>query len=122
MSFTPYGNKLGSLQDSPAAIPVTIANQGYFERFSVVTTTVLGTGATPSGTITINLSIPADKGKIKKINKIAAGNSGVEYLQSNNYPHYLTAAVAGNDQLRFFLITLENGTQLITTEGDVRRI
>lgn len=176
-----YGNKLGPLQDSVAAIPVTVTNQVYFERFPVVTTTVTGTGATSSGTFTINFSIPADKGKIKEITKVATGNSGVEYLQDARYPNYLTTAVAGNgtntitftsdlnavrnyvtrlnaafatlpasatktaafaftgtstggagtltpntnpqtpNQLRFFfLITLEDGTQLITTEVDVR--
>lgn len=180
-----YGNKLGPLQDSVAAIPVTVTNQVYFERFPVVTTTVTGTGATSSGSFTINFSIPADKGKIKEITKVATGNGGVEYLQSSLYPNYLTTAVAGNgtntisftsdlsavrsyvtrlntaftspsfptnatktaafaftgtstggagtltpnadprtpNQLRFFfLITLEDGTQLITTEVDVRLI
>jgi len=175
-----YGNHLGPLQDSVAAIPVTVTNQVYFERFPVVTTTVSGTGATSSGTFTINFSIPADKGKIKEITKVATGNSGVEYLQDARYPNYLTTVVAGNgtntitftsdlavrsyasrlsatfptlpasatktaafaftgtstggsgtltpntnpqtpNQLRFFfLITLEDGTQLITTEVDVR--
>lgn len=178
-----YGNKLGPLQDSVANIPVTVTNQMYFERFPVVTTNVTGTGATSSGSFTINFSIPADKGKIKEITKVATGNSGVEYLQSNLYPNYLTTAVVGNgtntisftsdlsavrsyvarlnaafaafpatssatktpafaftgtsvggagtltpntnpqtpNQLRFFfLITLEDGTQLITTEVDVR--
>jgi hypothetical protein len=177
-----YGNKLGPLQDSPAAIPVTVTNQVYFERFPVVTCTV-GTGTNANGTFTINFSIPADKGKIKEITKVATGNSGVEYLQSNSYPNYLTTAVTGNgtntitftsdlnavrnyvtrltaafatlpasatktaafaftgtsmggagtltpntdprtpNQLRFFfLITLEDGTQIITTEVDVRLI
>ncbi|MGI4762029.1 MAG: hypothetical protein ACRYF0_15080 [Janthinobacterium lividum] len=176
-----YGNKLGPLQDSVAAIPVTVTNQVYFERFPVVTTTVTGTGATSSGSFTIDFSIPADKGKIKEITKVATGNSGVEYLQDARYPNYLTTAIAGTgtntisftsdlnavrsyvtrlnaafatlpasatktaafaftgtstggagtltpntnpqtpNQLRFFfLITLEDGTQLITTEVDVR--
>ncbi len=175
-----YGNKLGPLQDSVAAIPVTVTNQVYFERFPVVTTTV-GTGTNANGTFSIDFSIPADKGKIKEITKVATGNSGVEYLQDARYPNYLTTAVAGNgtntitfssdlnavrnyvtrltavfatlpasatktaafaftgtstggagtltpnanpqtpNQLRFFfLITLEDGTQLITTEVDVR--
>ncbi|GAB3634670.1 hypothetical protein GCM10027422_02600 [Hymenobacter arcticus] len=175
-----YGNKLGPLQDSVANIPVTVTNQVYFERFPIVTTTV-GTGTNANGTFSIELSIPADKGKIKEITKIATGNGGVEYLQSSSYPNYLTAAVTGTgtntitfssdlnavrsyvtrlnaafatlpatatkspafaftgtsaggagtltpntnpqtpNQLRFFfLITLEDGTQLITTEVDVR--
>jgi hypothetical protein len=177
-----YGNKLGPLQDSVAPIPVTVTNQVYFERFPVVTCTV-GTGTNANGTFTINFSIPADKGKIKEISKVATGNSGVEYLQSTLYPNYLTTPIAGNgtntitfssdlnavrsyvtrlnaafatlpatatktaafaftgtsvggagtltpntnpqtpNQLRFFfLITLEDGTQIITTEVDVRLI
>ena len=177
-----YGNQLGPLQDSVAAIPVTVTNQVYFERFPVVTCTV-GTGTNANGTFSIDFSIPADKGKIKEITKVATGNSGVEYLQSNLYPNYLTTAVTGTgtntitfssdlnavrsyvarlnaafatlpasatktaafaftgtstggagtltpntnpqtpNQLRFFfLITLEDGTQLITTEVDVRLI
>ena len=176
-----YGNQLGPLQDSVAAIPVTVTNQVYFERFPIVTTTVTGTGSTSSGTFSIDFSIPADKGKIKEITKVATGNSGVEYLQSALYPNYLTKTVTGTgtntitfssdlnavrdyvarlnaafatlpatatktpafaftgtstggagtltpnanpqtpNQLRFFfLITLEDGTQLITTEVDVR--
>ncbi|MVN76546.1 hypothetical protein GO988_09450 [Hymenobacter sp. HMF4947] len=175
-----YGNKLGPLQDSTATIPVTVTNQVYFERFPVVTTTV-GAGANANGTFSIAFSIPADKGKIKEITKVATGNSGVEYLQDARYPNYLTATIAGNgtntitfnsdlnavrsyatrlnaafatlpasatktaafaftgtstggagtltpntnpqtpNQLRFFfLFTLEDGTQLISTEVDVR--
>ncbi|RYY14484.1 MAG: hypothetical protein EOO36_14175 [Cytophagaceae bacterium] len=176
-----YGNQLGPLQDSLAPIPITVTNQVYFERFPVVTTTVTGTGATSSGTFSIEFSIPADKGKIKEITKIATGNSGVEYLQSASYPSYRTTVLPGNgsntitftsdldamrsyvarlnaafatlpatatktpafaftgtsvggagtltpntnpqtpNQLRFFfLFTLEDGTQLISTEVDVR--
>ena len=182
-----YGNKLGPLQDSVAAIPVTVTNQVYFERFPVVTTKVDTTSglANSTGSFSITLSIPADKGKIKEITKVATGNSGVEYLQSSIYPNYLPTTVAGNgtntitftsdlnavrnyvtrlnaaftsasfpagatktaaftftenlarrkgtltpnsnsqtpNQLRFFfLITLEDGTQLISTEVDVRLI
>lgn len=173
-----YGNHLAPLQDSIAAVPVTVTNQVYFERFPVVTTTV---GADGNGTFSIAFSIPADKGKIKEITKVSTGNSGVEYLQSALYPNYLLTPVAGNgtntitfssdlnamrsyvtrlnaafptlpagstktaafaftgtstggagtltpntnpqtpNQLRFFfLITLEDGTQIITTEVDVR--
>ena len=177
-----YGNQLAPLQDSQATIPITVTNQVYFERFPVVTTTV---DANANGTFSIALSIPADKGKIKEITKIATGNGGVEYLQNTLYPNYTTTtpAVAGNgsntitfnsdlnavrsyasrlnaafatlpssatkaaafaftgtstggagtltpnanpqtpNQLRFFfLITLEDGTTLISTEVDVRLI
>jgi hypothetical protein len=88
-----YGNQLGPLQDSLAPIPVTVTNQVYFERFPVVTTTV---DANANGSFSIAFSIPADKGKIKEITKIATGNGGVEYLQDARYPGYLTAPVAGN--------------------------
>jgi hypothetical protein len=182
-----YGNHLGPLQDSIAAIPVTVTNQVYFERFPVVTTTVDTTSglAKSNGKFSIILSIPADRGKIKEITKVATGNSGVEYLQNPLYPNYLDGPLAGNgtntitfssdlnavrnyvaklnttfarpdlpagftkttafaftesvtrrkgtltpntnpqtpNQLRyFFLITLEDGTQLISTEVDVRLI
>ncbi|RZJ58090.1 MAG: hypothetical protein EOO55_01775 [Hymenobacter sp.] len=182
-----YGNQLAPLQDSPAAIPVTVTNQVYFERFPVVTTKVDTTSglANSTGSFSITLSIPADKGKIKEITKIATGNSGVEYLQNSLYPSYLPTTVTGTgtntitfnsnltamrsyvtrlnatfnsasfpaganktaafaftetvprlkgtltpnsnpltpNQLRFFfLITLEDGTQLISTEVDVRLI
>lgn len=175
-----YGNELGPLQDSTALIPITVTNQEFFERFPIVTTKV---DASANGTFTIILSIPADKGKIREITKIATGNGGVEYLQDTNYPNYTTAVVAGNgtntitfssslsevrnyvtrlnaafatlpasatrtaafafsgtsvggagtltpntdpqapNQLRFFfLITLEDGQQLISTEVDVRLV
>ncbi|AMJ66781.1 hypothetical protein [Hymenobacter sp. PAMC 26628] len=93
-----YGNQLGPLQDSVAAIPVTVTNQEFFERFPVVTTKVdTASGSLNStGTFSIAFSIPADKGKIKEITKVATGNGGVEYLQDARYPNYLTTAVAGS--------------------------
>jgi len=178
-----YGPRLAPLQDAVAPIPITVVNQEYFERFPVVTTKVdTAAGAAKStGTFSIELSIPADKGKIKEITKVGTGNSGVLYVQDNRYPNYLGAPVAGNgsnkitftsnlnevrdydarlsatfkstpslavknpaftftgtslgkpgtltpnanlqtpNQLRyFFLVTLEDGTQLISTEVDVR--
>jgi len=92
-----YGNHLAPLQDSLAAIPVTVTNQEYFERFPVVTTKVDSTkGPTVStGTFSIVLSIPADKGTIKEITKVAMGNSGVAYLQDQNAPNY-SAVITGN--------------------------
>jgi hypothetical protein len=96
-----YGNQLAPLQDSLAPIPVTVTNQVYFERFPVVTCKVdTGTVAqgsrTSSGTFSIAFSIPADKGKIKEITKVAMGGGGTEYLQDSHYPNYLPVAVAGN--------------------------
>lgn len=174
-----YGVQLAPLQDSVANIPITVTNQVYFERFPVVTVKVDTTTQGPFnslGTFSIALSIPADKGKIKEITKVAMGNSGVSYLQNTKAPNYPTAPIAGNgsntitfnsdlptvraytkqlaassvagqayiftgqtkrlnqtltpnptpqtpNQLRyFFLVTLEDGTQLISTEVDVRLI
>lgn len=93
-----YGNQLGPLQDSVAAIPVTVTNQEFFERFPIVTAKVdTANGSINStGKFSITFSIPVDKGKIKEITKVATGNGGVEYLQDSRYPNYLTAAVAGN--------------------------
>ena len=174
-----YGVQLAPLQDSVANIPITVTNQVYFERFPVVTVKVDTTTQGPFnslGTFSVALSIPADKGKIKEITKVALGNSGVLYLQNVNAPNYPAAPIAGNgsntitfnsdlptvraytkqlaasqvkgvaytftgqtkrldqtltpnpnpqtpNQLRyFFLLTLEDGTQLISTEVDVRLI
>jgi len=93
-----YGNQLGPLQDSIASTPVTVTNQEFFERFPIVTTKVDTTSGSLNsmGTFSIAFSIPADKGKIKEITKVATGNGGVEYLQDARYPNYLTTAVAGS--------------------------
>ena len=93
-----YGNQLGPLQDSIASTPVTVTNQEFFERFPIVTTKVDTTSGSLNsmGTFSIAFSIPADKGKIKEITKVATGNGGVEYLQDARYPNYLTTVVAGS--------------------------
>ena len=93
-----YGNQLGPLQDSVASIPVSVTNQTYFERFPVVTAKVdtANGAANSTGKFSIVFSIPADKGKIKEITKVATGNGGVEYVQDPRYPNYLSAPVAGN--------------------------
>jgi hypothetical protein len=65
-----YGDKIGPLQDSPAAIPVTVKNATYFERIPIVTTSVAGGGA-----VNITLQIPSDKGKIKEITRVATGTT-----------------------------------------------
>lgn len=71
-----YGDKLGPIEDSPAAIPVTVKNATYFERVPIVTASVA------TGTVTITLQIPADKGKIKEITRVATGNT-LANLQSS---------------------------------------
>ena len=178
-----YGPRLAPLQDAVAPIPVSVDNQEYFERFPVITTKVdTAAGAAKStASFSVELSIPADKGKIKEITKVGTGSSGILYVQNGSYPNYPGVPVAGNgtnkitftsnlnevrsynsslsatfksmpdltvtnpaftfsgnstgkkgtltpnvnpqtpNQLRyFFLLTLEDGTQLISTEVDIR--
>ena len=78
---------LGPLQDSVTDIPVTVPNQEFFERFPIVTASVSRADPNPgggSGPFTIVLQIPADKGKIKEITKIATGVAGLNNLQSSD--------------------------------------
>ncbi|WP_201983139.1 hypothetical protein [Hymenobacter rubidus] len=101
-----YGdNQLGPLQDSLADIPVTVTNATYFERFPVIevkgATAIVPPATTPSpatpttaqpGAFSITFSIPADKGKIKEITRVATGAAGLNYLQ-NNVASVATATV-----------------------------
>ena len=75
-----FGDKIGPLQDSPAAIPVTVKNATYFERIPIVTTSVAA-----GGSVNITLQIPADKGKIKEISKVATGTTLANLQSSPNY-------------------------------------
>ena len=78
---------LGPLQDSVTDIPITVPNQEFFERFPIVTASVSRADPDPSGgsgPFTIVLQIPADKGKIKEITKIATGVAGLNNLQSSD--------------------------------------
>jgi len=161
-----YDDKtLGPLEDSLADIPITVPNQEFFERYPVITASV---AAAPSP-FTIILQIPAEKGKIREITKIATGTSGLANLQgvdslsynynrttkrlvpisgngsnqitfSSNlqtYNAYYNRVRTGNqpgvvaptaafteqnpNQLPFyFLITLEDGRQLVSTAVRVR--
>ena len=63
-----YGPNLGPIEDSVTDIPVTVTNAAFFERYPGVTTSVAG-----GGNITITMSIPDDKGRIKQIIKVATG-------------------------------------------------
>ena len=99
-----YGdNQLGPLQDSLAAIPVTVTNATYFERFPVIevrgasavvppatTASPVAPSAAQPGAFSITFSIPADKGKIKEITRVATGAAGLNYLQ-NSVPSVATA-------------------------------
>ena len=78
---------LGPLQDSVTDIPITVPNQEFFERFPIVTASVSRADPDPSGgsgPFTIVLQIPADKGKIKEITKVATGIAGLNNLQSTD--------------------------------------
>lgn len=90
-----YGVGLGPLEDSIAEIPVTVTNATTVERFPVVTTSV-ATG----GNITIDLSIPADKGIIKQITKVATSSTVVTInlgnLNSTTAPSYRPTPIMGN--------------------------
>jgi len=99
-----YGDNLGPLQDSLAAIPVTVKNAVFFERIPVVTTSVANGGA-----VSITLQIPADKGRIKQITRVATGTT-LANLQSNpayslNYSTATSALVpvagTGSNEITF---------------------
>jgi len=164
---------LGPLQDSVTDIPITVPNQELFERFPTVTASVSRPDPSGgSGPFTIVLQIPADKGKIKEITKIATGVAGLNNLQSSDallafnydaaagravpiagngsnqitftsnltrYTAYRTrvgvaaagqpAVVAPNSSFTpqnpnqlpyYFLLTLEDGRQLVSTAVRVR--
>lgn len=82
-----YGNiDLGPLQDSQAAIPVTVTNQDFFERVPIVVVngvardvTVSNPAASP---FTITFQIPADKGTIKEITRVQTGATGLNLLST----------------------------------------
>ncbi|MBJ6110092.1 hypothetical protein JAO73_13800 [Hymenobacter sp. BT523] len=91
-----YGNNLGPLQDSVTDNPVTVTNANAFERFPVVYTSVAA-----GGTFTINFAIPADKGKIKQITKVATSSTvqSLSYTNLNSTAastSYRTAPIPGN--------------------------
>ncbi|MGI4867360.1 MAG: hypothetical protein ACRYFZ_25805 [Janthinobacterium lividum] len=81
-----YGNGLGPLQDSQAAIPVTVSNQDFYERVPIVVVTgvarditIANPGASP---FTITFQIPADKGVIREITRVQTGATGLGLLST----------------------------------------
>lgn len=88
-----YGDDtLGPLEDSKAAIPVTVTNQEYFERYPIVTASI-----SSGGNFSVTFQIPADKGKIKEITRITTGSSGLVNVQSSVASlSYIPAPIAGN--------------------------
>jgi hypothetical protein len=110
-------NSLAPLDQAYASIPVTVTNASFFERFYVVLANA--PTATDNGNFTIAFSIPADKGKIKEITRVATGTSGLAQVQNSstagasalfNY-NGLTGSAAGATP------TPGNGSNTITYTG-----
>lgn len=104
-------NSLAPLDQAYAPIPVTVTNADFFERFYIVV--AKAPSATDNGNFTINFSIPADKGKIKEITKVATGSNGLAQVQtgaSNILYNYngQTGTNAG------YTVTPGNGSNTIT--------
>lgn len=68
-------NNIAPLAPSYADIPVTVTTYDAFERFPVIFATA------PSGNFSITFSIPADRGTIKEITRVATGANGLTSLQ-----------------------------------------
>ncbi|SHK60739.1 hypothetical protein [Hymenobacter psychrotolerans] len=81
-----YGDNLGPVEDSIAAIPVTVTNADAFERYPVVNTSVAG-----GGNITITMEIPASAGAIREISKVATGPFATITLTNLNSTAAITA-------------------------------
>ncbi|MDF7813487.1 hypothetical protein [Hymenobacter sp. YC55] len=92
-----YGNKLGPLEDSVADIPVTVSNAAYFERVPIITTSVAA-----GGRFDITLQIPAGKGNIREITRVATGttlanlNSSAPFSLNFNTTTQTASPIVGN--------------------------
>ena len=73
-------NSLAPLALAYAPIPVTVTNANFFERYYIVV--AKAPTATEQGPFNITFSIPADKGKIKEITRVAVGGSGLNTVQT----------------------------------------
>lgn len=119
-------NNIAPLAPSFADIPVTVTNATYLERFPVILakgnfgaptppstdpTPILPTAAQP-GDFSITFSIPADKGTIKEITRVATGNAGLTALQtglpSRQFNYNNNTTTPGTSPI------LGNGTNTIT--------
>lgn len=114
-----YDDKsLSPLQDSVTDVPITVPNQEFFERFPIVTASLSNKPtATTIGPFTIVLQIPADKGKIKEITKIATGTSGLANLQ----PGADTLVYNYNRATKRVVPISGNGTNQITFTSSLDR-
>jgi hypothetical protein len=105
-----YGVNLGPMEDSVADIPVTVTNADAFERFPVVNTSLAA-----GGNITITMEIPAGKGTIKEIAKVATGPFSTINLTNLNSTSPLTALNAtGTGTARVVTPIPGNGSNSIT--------
>lgn len=118
---------LGPLQDSPADIPVTVVNADYFERFPIVRASLSNGTAPNRGPFSITFEIPADKGTIAEISKVAVGTTGLNDVQfganTTLYNYDATAArvvaIPGNNTNRItFTSSLDEYTRVRTRRGN----
>ena len=104
-------NSLAPLAQAYAPIPVTVTNADFFERYSGVV--AKAPTANENGNFSITFSIPADKGTIKEITRVATGGSGLVQVQTGtpaqlyNY-NGMSGAGAGSTPV------VGNGTNTIT--------
>lgn len=108
-----YGSDtLAPLDQAYTPIPVTVTNADFFERFYVIV--AKAPTATDNGNFSINFSIPADKGKIKEITKVATGGSGLIQVQTG------AASVLYNfNGTTGYIVTPGNGTNTITYSSNL---
>ena len=79
-------NSLAPLDLALAPIPVKVTNADFFERFYIVVAKAPApappAAPTERGNFTIKFEIPADKGKIKEITRVAVGGTGLNIVQT----------------------------------------
>lgn len=96
-----YGDDIAPLDPSYADTPVTVTNFDVFERFPVVFATA------PAGAFAITLSIPADKGTIKEITRVATGtlanlqNASASFALNGNGTSVTPIAGNGTNTITF---------------------
>ena len=101
-------NSLAPLDQAYAPIPVTVTNSDFFERFYGVNASLAN-----GGQFSIVFSIPADKGKIKEITRVATGTSGLAQVQ-NGAASGASLLYNYNSVTSTAPVTPGNGTNTIT--------
>lgn len=102
-------NSLAPLAQAYAPIPVTVTNANYFERYYIIE--AKAPTATEPGNFTINFSIPADKGKIKEITKVATGGTGLAQVQTGAVTTLYNYAASSSTG---YTVTPGNGSNTIS--------